>query len=293
MAVSSAHAAAHAGSRLLSEAAAAPPPSPPHPADCYLGPEYWVKSRWEDGIEVVVFLNGWETERVVTVSYWDWDLYDAPLQLSEPVNAELYPSSRPGEASFALTKLEYLHLCYPGTWGKPCVGNSSRPSFGFQVSPPPEHPPKVRCHPQWPPPPSPPPSASPSPPPSPEPPPAPPPPPPPPPTSPRPPRPPPHDWRPKPPPRAPPPPPARPPLDVERVRAYAYGGAWAIAAVLVAIGAVGRWAQGRFGVAEALDESEEEEDDDDDAEWKRRRQRRRRRSRRVAEERGACLSADR
>ena len=102
-----------------------------------------------------------------------------------------------------------------------------------------------------------------------------------------------HDWRPKPPPRAPPPPPARPPLDVERVRAYAYGGAWAIAAVLVAIGAFGRWAQGRFGVAEALDESEEEEDDDDDAEWKRRRQRRRRRSRRVAEERGACLSADR
>ena len=182
-----------------------------------------MKSRWEDGIEVVVFLAGWETERVVTVSYWDWDQYDAPLQLSEPVNAELYPSSRPGEASFALTKLEYLHLCYPGTWGKPCVVNSSRPSFGFQVSPPP----------------------------------------------------------------------ARPPLDVERVRAYAYGGAWAIAAVLVAIGAFGRWAQGRFGVAEALDESEEEEDDDDDAEWKRRRQRRRRRSRRVAEERGACLSADR
>ena len=43
-----------------------------HPAGRYLGHEYWVKSRWEDGIEVVVFLVGGKTI-ARTVSYWDWD----------------------------------------------------------------------------------------------------------------------------------------------------------------------------------------------------------------------------
>ena len=52
---------------------ASPPPSPPHAADCDLGPTYELVSSWETGEQARIRLERWDDGRVFTLTWYnDW-----------------------------------------------------------------------------------------------------------------------------------------------------------------------------------------------------------------------------
>jgi hypothetical protein len=170
-----------------SEWSKAPPPAPPHDADCALQPEYTIRNSWDGGESVEITFGAWEENgHLLRLYYWG----QTSLQVEQPVHASVHSSAPHNQGYLVELKLgESCHITHVDTQApasgsddsggvvrqpaRNCVPEQFDPSqqrmVSFQLRPPALHTPQISCHEPWNPPPPPP--EPPSPPPSPGPPP--------------------------------------------------------------------------------------------------------------------------
>ena len=122
----------------------APPPSPPHPDDCTLGPQYHVRRQWPDGEEAELYFNTWVETQRVRLRYW-----------GEQIDIR----TSGGSATLATLTFEEGVTTATLQLGPASGGTVVK----LLLSPPAYHRPKILCHEAWLPPPPPPPPSSPPP----------------------------------------------------------------------------------------------------------------------------------
>lgn len=119
-----------------------PPPSPPHPSDCTLGPQYHVRNTWSNGEEAELYFNTWVENQFVRLRYW-----------GEHIDVKLTG----GSATLATLTFEDGVTTATLQLG-PASGDTV---VKLQLSQPAYHKPMILCHEAWLPPPPPPPPVSP------------------------------------------------------------------------------------------------------------------------------------
>ena len=132
---------------------ASPPPSPPHAADCDLGPTYELVSSWETGEQARIRLERWDDGRVFTLTW-----YNEKLEVTtNGHNAMPVGTVIKGGDTVARLKLglrEELHIPTDSDGADVLL-------FEIILKPASKHNPHIVCHEPWP---SPPPARSPPPP---------------------------------------------------------------------------------------------------------------------------------
>jgi len=128
-----------------------PPPSPPHPMHCLMGPSYHIRRNWGQGEEVELSFRRWIPDQLVRLRYWG----QKGLQISIVQTTGNSGTTMVGEPQFDEDSRMTTASLQLG------------PETPFlyvrlQIIPPAFHPPQIVCHEDWSPPtPPPPPRASP------------------------------------------------------------------------------------------------------------------------------------